>query len=123
MLNHADNKWHELSDYMGSSPETMSYAFDILGRDLATTDIPKDATFCVHVRESWLVAQALPTEPGLMRADVRVLWFRGVSQSSAAAPAAGGICDASYVVDNPDLTPGLMHSVYLTTTIKENGQP
>lgn len=120
-INTSANTWVLPGAYMGvTTPETMSYAFDILGRDLASADIATDATFCVHIRESWLVAQALPQEPGLIRADVRVIWFRGVS--STATPASGGICDASYVVANPDPPPPILHSVYLTTTIKENGQ-
>jgi type II secretory pathway pseudopilin PulG len=121
LINHVDGNWHQLSDYMGvTTPETMSYGFDILGRDLASADITADATFCVHVRETWLVAPALPAEPGLIRADVRVIWFRGVS--STATPAGNGICDTSYVVANPDPPPPILHAIYLTTTIKENGQ-
>jgi len=123
LLNHVTGNWLELSDYMGGTPETDSYAFDLLGRDLASTDIKADAVFCVHVRESWLVAHAPPLEPGLIRADVRVIWFRGVSQT--AGPASGGICDATYVNAQPEPTPGtpILHSVYLTTVIKQNGQP
>jgi hypothetical protein len=124
-LNHADASWHQLSDYMGATPETQSYGFDILGRDLALGDIPH-AEYCVLVHETWLVAPNLPVEPGLMRADIRVIWFRGVSQSSTAKPAAGGICDSSAYVGaynaNPDPN-NILHSVYLTTTIKQNGQP
>ena len=58
-----------------------------------------------------------------MRADVRVIWFRGVSLASTAVPASGGICDPFYVTSTPDQSPPILRSVYLTTTIKENAQP
>lgn len=111
--------WFLPGDYMGKTMvETMSYGFDILGRDLALADIA-NATFCVHVREGWLVPPNLPTEPGLIRADVRVLWFRGISQT--AIPASDGICDPGYTTTMPAAT--TVSTVYLTTTIKQNGQP
>ncbi len=125
-----NGQWNLAGDYMGATPETQSYGFDLLGRDLAGGDIaPKagyaGAMYCVLVHEDWLVAPNLPVEPGLMRADIRVIWFRGVSQSSTANPASGGICDSSYAGPynaNPDPN-NILHSVYLTTTIKQNGQP
>jgi prepilin-type N-terminal cleavage/methylation domain-containing protein len=98
-----------------SNPETMSPAFDILGRDLPALN---GAAFCVHVRLTWLVAQALPSEPGLIRADVRVVWPRGIGSTPT------NFCNAgNAALPNPDPTiPPLYHAIYMTTTIKENSQ-
>jgi prepilin-type N-terminal cleavage/methylation domain-containing protein len=107
-----------------TNPETMSYAFDILGRDLPLGSINTTETvFCVNYRLQWLVPQAPPTEPGLIRADVRVLWQRGISNELAP-----GWCSAQNAnLVNPDqLSPNppapVFHSIYLSTTIKEGGQ-
>jgi prepilin-type N-terminal cleavage/methylation domain-containing protein len=106
-----------------TNPETMSYAFDILGRDLPAADIPNNTIFCVNYRLQWLVPQALPLEPGLIRADVRVLWTVGISN----APAAGWCNDANAAATNPDqAAPNppapLYHSIYLTTTVRQGAQ-
>jgi prepilin-type N-terminal cleavage/methylation domain-containing protein len=108
---------------MGSTPETMSYAFDILGRDLPTANVTKETIFCVNYRLQWLVPQALPLEPGLIRADVRVLWTVGISNT----PIAGWCNDANAQLVNPDqAAPNppapLCHSIYLTTTIRQGAQ-
>jgi prepilin-type N-terminal cleavage/methylation domain-containing protein len=116
LANHMTGTWYLPTDEMGkTTPETMSPAFDILGRDL--TDLTT-AQYCVNVRLTWLVQQALPAEPGLIRADVRVLWPRGITTTPL------GFCNAGTAAqDNPDPTvPPLYHAIYMTTTIKENGQ-
>ncbi len=107
--------------YMGASPETMSYAFDILGRDLPTADVTNNTVFCVNYRLQWLVPQALPLEPGLIRADVRVLWPVGIRNT----PAVGWCNDTNAAVANPDqgsTTGPVYHSLYLTTTIRQGAQ-
>jgi Tfp pilus assembly protein PilV len=122
-------QWFLPIAYMGKTPESMSPGFDILGRDLPTSQlIPSTATgwpgaeFCVNVRLSWLVPQALPTEPGLIRADVRVLWPRGIAGGSPAT----GFCVAgtASLADPESSAPStqrpFFHTIYMTTTLKEN---
>lgn len=112
-------------------PETMSYAFDILGRDLPQTQAtatPNPVVFCVNYRLQWLVAPNLsppaggpPVEPGLIRVDLRVLWPRNIVSRPA-----GDWCSALAGVTNPEngATQGnevTYHSLYLTTTIRQGG--
>jgi prepilin-type N-terminal cleavage/methylation domain-containing protein len=115
-----------LPQNLNQSP-IFSPAFDILGRDLPAGDYtgakpsdPVQVVFCVNVRLHWLVRPAptaLPPEPGLLRADVRVLWPRGLVGSPP-----GGWCTTT-AVDNPDPTnPPVYHSLYVTTTLQENPQ-
>ena len=86
IASHVTGLWYLPIDEMGlTAPETMSPGFDILGRDL---DDPTQAQFCVNVRLTWLVPQALPAEPGLIRADVRVLWPRALTTTPT------GFCNA-----------------------------
>jgi hypothetical protein len=109
---HVTGQWYVPIDYMGGSPETMSPAFDILGRDLATADMPT-AQFCANVRLTYLSADST-----LIRADVRVLWPRGVNN----APPAGGFCTAAVgTLDMPD--PLTYHSIFVTVPIMENAAP
>jgi len=123
-------QWFLPNVYLGSTtPETMSPGFDILGRDLPAAQLlPSVATgwpgaeFCVNVRLSWLVPQLLPTEPGLIRADVRVLWPRGIA---GGAPATG-FCDtgdaalADPETNTPSTERPFYHTIYMTTTLKES---
>ena len=120
--------------YMGkTTPESMSPGFDILGRDLPATElVPSVATgwagaqFCANVRLTWLVTPVPnpggTTEPGLIRADVRVLWPRGIFGGSPAA----GFCTAGIgaLADPEQSAPAgqtpFFHAIYMTTTIKEN---
>jgi len=120
--------------YMGKTvPESMSPGFDILGRDLPAGElVPSSATgwagaqFCVNVRLTWLVPPvpnpAGTTEPGLIRADVRVLWPRGILGGSPAAgfciPGTGSLADPEQSV--PANEQPFFHTIYMTTTIKEN---
>ncbi len=117
LATHVNDTWYLPTDEMGTAPETMSPAFDILGRDLADIASPL-VVFCVNVRLSWLVNQALPSEPGLIRADVRVLWPRAITTTPT------GFCNAGTASqDNPDqAVPPVYHAIYLTTAIKENGE-
>lgn len=100
-----------------TSPESMSPAFDILGRDVPLVN----ADFCVNVR-LWLLT------PDLVRADVRVIWPIGILNS------APGFCNANVAVLNdpnvqppgvlvdPNVDPSapVFHAIYLTTSIREN---
>jgi hypothetical protein len=111
---HVTGKWYVPTDYMGATPEAMSPAFDILGRDLAVADMNGPSLqFCANVRLTYLSTDNL-----LIRADVRVLWARGVSN----APPAGGFCNATVgTLDMPD--PLTYHSIFVTTPIMENAAP
>jgi Tfp pilus assembly protein PilV len=121
-------KWFLPTDLMQSSgstnPETMSPGFDILGRDLPASLLLPDttngtgwpgATFCVNVRLTWLVANQL------LRADVRVLWPRGVYDG----PPSTGFCTTNVAsADDPEtaITSNqhpFFHTIYTTTSIME----
>ncbi len=123
LSNHVTGAWFLPTDYMGTAPEAWSPGFDILGRDVAQTNLP-NATFCANVRLTWLVQQSLPGEPGLIRADVRVLWPRGLYNSPVGGTASGFCTDAVASQANPDpFSLGQQpqyHAIYLTTAIKEN---
>ncbi len=112
--------WDLPQYYMGvTNPETASYAFDILGRDLPATEINTTETvFCVNYRLQWLVPQALPFEPGLIRADIRVLWPRNISNDQA--PGWCNQANASQL--NPDPNFDAYHILYLTTDIRQGAQ-
>ena len=117
--------WTLPSAYLGlTSPETASYAFDILGRDLPATEIAKETVFCVNYRLQWLVPQSLPLEPGLIRADIRVIWPRSVTPSVGAPGDPGpGWCSLTLANQpNPDLTYTQYHQLYLTTDIRQGAQ-
>ena len=65
--------------------------FDLLGRDILSSDTTTPVMFCVHTRLSWLVNE------DLMRAEVRVFWPKG-SQSmgnDCTSDPPGGLGDAS----------------------------
>jgi prepilin-type N-terminal cleavage/methylation domain-containing protein len=121
--------WFLPKQYLGvTTPESMSPGFDILGRDLPQTKLAPDsvsgwpgAAFCVNVRLSWLVAQSIPVEPGLVRADVRVLWPRGIV---GGAPAAGFCDDTTAALVDPDSSAPqaqrpFFRSIYLTSALRE----
>jgi type II secretory pathway pseudopilin PulG len=121
LATHVTGSWFLPTDYTGATPEMMSPGFDILGRDVAPANLAT-AKFCANVRLTWLVTQALPAEPGLIRADVRVIWPRGLYSSPA-----GGFCVSSVATTlNPDpIVLGqqpVYHAIYLTTTLRENSQ-
>jgi len=111
-----------------TTPETMSYAFDVLGRDIpqanATASTANPVVFCVNYRLQWLVPPNLtpppggPTvEPGLIRVDLRVLWPRDIIGRPS-----GDWCSAASSQANPETgTQPMFHAIYLTTTIRQGG--
>ena len=134
ICNNVTGLWFLPVAYMGkTTPESMSPGFDILGRDLPTADlVPSSATgwagaqFCANVRLTWLVPPvpnpAGTTEPGLMRADVRVIWPRGILGGSPAAgfctPGIGALADPEQSAPATELQ--FFHTIYMTKTIKES---
>lgn len=120
-------KWTVPSFEMGqTTPETMSYGFDVLGRDIPpglVTSSPSPVIFCVNYRLQWLVppnlapAAGQTMEPGLIRADVRVLWPRDIVSRPA-----GDWCTTVSGLNNPETQPDpQFHSIYMTTTIRQGG--
>jgi type II secretory pathway pseudopilin PulG len=97
--------------------ETMGYAFDILGRDLAVSDVSQ-AVFCVNTQIVTLISGQL------YRGDVRVLWLRGF----AAPGGANGFCNlqnADFTANDPNASnaAGITYrAIYTTTSIRENAQ-
>ncbi|HZU83024.1 MAG TPA: prepilin-type N-terminal cleavage/methylation domain-containing protein [Polyangiaceae bacterium] len=107
------NKWFLPNEY--NAPRggvALSPGFDILGRDVPSDVLLADSVFCAHVRFAPLDA------PGLFRADVRVLWTRGIVKAGDTAGPANP-CDATVAAsDQPD--PLAYHAIYLTTAVKGN---
>jgi hypothetical protein len=125
----AYGKWALPNFEMGqTNPETMSYAFDMLGRDIPSgqaTGSPSPVVFCVNYRLQWLVppnlspapGSGLTVEPGLIRVDLRVLWPRDIISRPV-----GDWCSAVATQLNPEQgTQPMYHSIYLTTTIRQGG--
>jgi len=98
--------WVFPNQYIASNPP-FSPGFDILGRDLPAADLG-NTVFCVNVRLTWLTVNEL------LRADVRVLWPRGIS--NAPTP---DWCKAA-LGNAPD--PQMYHSIYVTTAVRGNPQ-
>ncbi len=90
-----------------------SAAFDAFGND-----VPIGSTstrFCTNLRLNWLVAQA-NNRQGLIRAEVRVWWYReGATRNAAYANCGSG---AALGTLGQDIT--TMHSVYVSTTVTGN---
>lgn len=126
LANNVNGTWFLPKAYMGGTPETWSPGFDILGRDVPSTGPTglAAAFFCANVRLTWLVPPALPTEPGLIRADVRVLWPRGLYNSPLGGSAAGFCTPAVAAQVDPNVyalgQQPPYHAIYLTTTLREN---
>jgi prepilin-type N-terminal cleavage/methylation domain-containing protein len=112
---------------LNGGTETMSPGFDILGRDLAQS-LLTTADFCVNVRLTWLSPAGSPQD--LIRADVRVLWPIGIANSLP------GFCNAATAtLIDPNTDPGakraagadpnqpVFHTLYTTTTLRENTSP
>jgi hypothetical protein len=122
---YVDKGWY-LPPVQGTAPALISPGFDILGRDLATTDLP-NAQFCANVRLTWLVPQSLPVEPGLIRADVRVLWPRALYNSPLGGSGGGFCVDAVASSPTPDVYAAgqqpQYHAIYLTTNLRQNSTP
>jgi prepilin-type N-terminal cleavage/methylation domain-containing protein len=110
--------WFLPADYAGNTPPE-SYVFDILGRDLQVGNIGS-AIYCVAIRLTPLVPGNLPTSPALVRADVRVLWLRGLG---ATTPSGTTFCSAGGAAGNGDALapdPSLYQALYVTTALREN---
>jgi type II secretory pathway pseudopilin PulG len=120
-----------------TTPETMSYAFDMLGRDIPQGSATSNGqapnptnpvVFCVNYRLEWLVPPNLTpppggpaVEPGLIRVDLRVLWPRDIVGRPA-----NDWCTSVSVLNDPEVNdpPGqypTYHALYLTTTIRQGG--
>jgi hypothetical protein len=108
-----------------TTPETNSPAFDILGRDLPLDQF-QNADFCVNIRLTYLSGAGQPQD--FIRADVRVIWPIGIINSyptfctdtaGLADPNKGGV---PKVDPNADPNTPVFHTLYLTTSIKENAQ-
>jgi hypothetical protein len=127
----APGTWFLPTQDMGQNGvnETMSPAFDILGRDLPQGSLGS-ADFCVHVRLQWLGTTLIAPFGDLMRADVRVVWPVGIVN------ALPGFCNAANAaLLDPNTDPAVLrvagsdpnqpafHAIYLTTTIRENAAP
>lgn len=117
-----DKGWFIPSVYMNqTNPETMSFGFDILGRDLATADLGS-AVFCVSAQ----VVTLIPNQ--LYRADVRVLWLRGlipptIGGSNSSSSASPGFCsanNAALTAADPNAASLVYRAIYATTSIREN---
>jgi prepilin-type N-terminal cleavage/methylation domain-containing protein len=117
--------WFLPTQEMGSVPETNSPAFDILGRDLPMDQF-QNADFCVNIRLTYLSGAGQPQD--FIRADVRVIWPIGIINSYPT------FCTDTATLDNPNKGGGakvdpnadpntpVFHTLYLTTSIKENAQ-
>jgi prepilin-type N-terminal cleavage/methylation domain-containing protein len=127
-INTGEGQWFLPDQEMNVTvPETMSPAFDILGRDLPQA-LEGSADFCVHVRLSWLT-QTTPPLGDLIRADVRVIWpigiinsFPGFCTATANAADPNTVAGAN-VGPNADPAAPIFHTLYVTTSIRENASP
>lgn len=102
--------WHLPTAREGDTVALMPQ-FDLLGRDILTTDTTTPVMFCVHTRLSWLVSE------DLMRAEVRVFWPKGTQAMSdcASDPAAGW--------EALPATIAKYHFIYGVTAIRRNPSP
>ncbi|HSY24723.1 MAG TPA: prepilin-type N-terminal cleavage/methylation domain-containing protein [Polyangiaceae bacterium] len=89
---------------------TMSPGFDILGRDLASSDTGTYSNFCVNIQ----ITPLTTTTPALLRADVRVFWPRGIS---GAPPSFCSVVDQGLATGTDTQ---LYHSIYVTTALSVN---
>jgi prepilin-type N-terminal cleavage/methylation domain-containing protein len=119
--NNVTSAWFLPTQYSAAGKNVVwSPGFDILGRD--DSDLT-NAFFCVNVRLTYLVNPAPPVEPGLIRADVRVLWPRGLYGSPIGLGTSPCNAATAKLEDpNGNAQQPLYHAIYLTTTIKENAQ-
>jgi hypothetical protein len=121
--------WFLPTQGMGAAIELMSPGFDILGRDLAKGSLGS-ADFCVNLRLTWL--SPANAQQDLIRADVRVLWPMGINNSlqGFCSPTSAVPTDADPNTDKAalrwatsDPNQPVFHTLYLTTTIRENAAP
>jgi type IV pilus assembly protein PilV len=100
-----------------SGQASISPGFDILGRDIPTVAGLANAVFCVHLRETWLAQSTTNPADSLLRVELRVLWPRGISTESAAAPCAAGVV-ANKNPQDPD--PNIFSTLYMVTAVRAN---
>ncbi|HEY4014371.1 MAG TPA: prepilin-type N-terminal cleavage/methylation domain-containing protein [Polyangiaceae bacterium] len=100
--------WIQPNEYLATWG--WSAGFDILGRDIPTSDALSGAIFCTNVRLTWLT-----TAQDLIHADVRVVWARGIATTTAAQGPCTLVASA-----NPDTT--RFQAIYLTTALRGNPQ-
>jgi prepilin-type N-terminal cleavage/methylation domain-containing protein len=120
-------QWFLPTQDMGNAvPVVNSPGFDILGRDLSLADLPI-ADFCVNVRLTFLTQTALPPGGDLIRADIRVIWpiaiinsDPGFCNANTAALADPNQDPAALRAVNADPGTPLFHTLYMTTSLKEN---
>ncbi len=124
LLINLDTGW-----FVPTAVPPMSYAYDILGRDLAAADAAS-AVFCVNMRLKTLVSgiavQGGASVPQLIRADVRVVWKRGLGTNPTGVFCGPGNGDmtADDLNESTRATTGLVyHAIYVTTAIRENTAP
>ncbi len=113
-----DGGWFRPNSEMGGTIENMSYAFDILGRDLAAADIVSpNVQFCAEAQISTLQTNAT------YRIDVRVVWPRGIA-SVPSAGVSGAVakwpCTSAAVTFDAQLDYTIYHALYVTTAIAES---
>jgi prepilin-type N-terminal cleavage/methylation domain-containing protein len=106
--------WFLPGDYIGNAVAE-SYMFDILGRDLLAANA-NAAVYCVAVRMTTLVNGGIA--PALIRADVRVLWLRGLGDNPAQA-----FCSDGSDATSATPPPSVYHALYVTTALKGNPAP
>jgi len=109
--------WQLPTAYANQTPP-VSPGFDILGRDIANasgTTVPPPV-FCVHVQETYMFTDTTNTGNNLIRADVRVVWVRGINPG-ATNPCAQSVATAALP------SPQLYQSLYMTTVVRANGLP
>jgi prepilin-type N-terminal cleavage/methylation domain-containing protein len=130
LANHDTGNWFRPTDDMigqsgAPSPgtvETMSYGFDILGRDLASGDLAPPGTgwaasavqFCVEARLTPLLVAGSTPPNYAFRLDVRVVWPRSLTSTPT------GFCKNSTVFATDPIDPTIYHTLYLATAIAEN---
>jgi prepilin-type N-terminal cleavage/methylation domain-containing protein len=120
LFTNLDNGW-----FVPAPPAPMSFAYDILGRDLQGADAA-NAVFCVNMRLKTLVT-GIPVQggapvPQLIRADVRVVWLRGlgVNPSGAFCNTSNADMGTADLSETGRLGGPAYHAIYVTTAVKEN---
>jgi type II secretory pathway pseudopilin PulG len=120
LLGHTTGLWFLPTDYLppASGTAAISPGFDILGRDIQTVGGLSNAIFCVHLRENWLVQNAVTPTDSLMRVELRVVWPRGVIVSTTTS--APTLCSVSAAA-TPNPNAELYSTLYMVTAVRANG--
>jgi prepilin-type N-terminal cleavage/methylation domain-containing protein len=115
LLQYVGTGWVLPSAYAGQTPP-VSPGFDMLGRDIANASgtMNPPPVYCVNVQETYVFQDGTNAGNNLIRADVRVVWVRGIN------PGASNPCAvATTVLPSPQL----YQSIYMTTVVRANGLP